>query len=46
MCVCVLTVRGILAALAEALVRVPPDQRVLGVVVHGDARPVLQVAQA
>lgn len=41
----VLTVHVVLASVAEVLVRVPADQRVLGVVVHGDARPVLQVAQ-
>lgn len=42
----VLAVHGVLTALVEALVRVPADQVVLGVVVHRNARPVLQVAQA
>lgn len=40
-----LAVHGVLTTLAEALVRVPADQMVPGVVVHRNARPVLQVVQ-
>lgn len=51
MCVCaraqtVLSIGRVVAALAEALVRVPADQVVRRVVVHRNARPVLQVVQA
>lgn len=48
-CVCgqtMLSIGRVVAALAEALVRVPADQVVCRVVVHRNARPVLQVVQA
>lgn len=41
----VLVIHSVLTAMGEVLVRVPSDQRVLGVVVHRDAWPILQVAQ-
>jgi len=41
----VLAICCVFAGLVESLIAVPADQRVEGTVVHGNARPVLQVAQ-